>query len=610
MRYRNIPHFADGLIQTGAGSGRGKAPHTSLLDCENIRTHSGSAEPRPGQLFLDPDDLVADVDIDHVYEYTREYHSLGQMQFYREYLFNCNKNLYSWGEGNAWTFFINDGEPLESNDIWVAEYADWAVIGDGVGKPHKYDAVDYFRLGILPPTVTPSLIRSAVENADIVGYRRYKYRYIRYIVGGSGEEITYIASEFSDTTLERYPDGEENFNNRAMQVGLTASTDPQVTHIELYATMVKEETDELAGSTYYLLSREANTTHSFVDNIGNITLENAEDYPIEDTTITWTAPPDGLSLFIYFKDRVYGVDLKNDPSVLRYSELGEVDAWPILNNLEVRTDDGDVITCLAVRGNSLYIFKNRSIYVITGDPIATPMMEVVTGGEVTGTQTEFGLGCTAPRSLASYGDDALVFYSNIHGVWEITASTIIPLTKNISGLKGLDDACAGVVYVGDDNEPYYILSQPSGVAYACHIPTGKWCKDTNVNVDSFLVDSQGRVIAGDGVLLNHFYDSTATDDNGTDITCMKRHAWLNLRDGEMCALIRGIRIQQFNITSLVIELYNQSEVVQATYTITDFTEPQGFDAIAGRLFSAKCVWTGGSIESMTYLYQRRLSHGD
>lgn len=607
MNYRNIPHFADGLITTGAGSGRGKAPHTSLLDCENIRTHSGDATPRPGQIYLDADDLVDDVNIECVYEYTREYHSLGQMQFYREYLFNCHTRLYSWGEGQNWTFHINPSDPLGSDDIWVAEYRDWAVIGDGVATPHKYNAANYFRLGILPPATAPSLIRSAVTNADIVGYRRYKVRYVRHTQSAGGEDITYIASEFSDLT-----ENEPNFNNRAMQVGLTASTDPQVTHIEVYATMIYEEPDQLRGATYYLLSREANTTHAFVDNIGNISLENADDYPVEDLTEpTWTAPPDGLSLFIYYKDRVYGVDLKNNPSVLRYSELGEIDAWPVINYLEVRKDDGDVITCMAVRGNSLYIFKKRSIYVIAGDPVANPMMEIAAGGEVTGTQTEFGLGCTAPRSLASYGDDALIFYNNVHGIWMLTSTTITPLSKNISGLKGLADNCAGVVYVGSDNEPYYVLSQPSsGAAYICNIPTGKWVKDTNVNVKCFLVDHAGRVIAGKGKKLNHYYDSDTITDNGTAITCMSKHSWLNLRDGEFCALVRGIKIQQRNITSILVTLYNQSETAQASYNVTDFTEPVGFDAIAGRLFSTKLVWTTGSVESMTYLYLRRLDHGN
>lgn len=606
MRYRNIPHFADGLLVTGSRSGRGKAPHTSLLEAENIRTHTGAAEPRAGQTYLDTDDLASS-DIDVVYQYTREYNLGGDMLFYKEFVFSAGTKLLSWQEGQDWIFEINDGYPLANSDIWLAEYMDWAYIGNGEDIPYKYNGADYFRVGIVPPAAEPVPVQS-LDPVDIgEGFRRYKYRYVRRTIDLTGALIDYIKSPFSDPSGTDPPATEPPFNNKKMNIPLIASADPQVTHIELYATRIVGTHAELGTENYYLLERVANANQTYSDDVGNISTVDIENHPIE-VSENWDNPPDGLSLFVYYKDRLYGVDQLTNPSVLRYSEIGEPDSWPGDNWQEVRQDDGDVITCIAVRGNSLYIFKKRSVYVITGDPASFPMMEVVTGGEVTGGQTEFGLGCTAPRSLASYGDDSLVFYSNVHGVWMFTATGIIPLSKNISNIKGLSDECAGVVYVTGDNEPYYVLSPPTGNARICHLADGKWVDDTNVNVSCFLIDDQGRVIAGDGMKLNELYDPDATTDNGTDITCVKRHNWLNLRDGLMHALIRGLAIQQSGVTSILAELYNQDETIEATYTITDFGEAQGFDSIAGRLFSARLTWTIGSIESMTYLFLRRQGH--
>lgn len=602
MRYRNIPHFADGIMDTGSRSGRGKAPHTSLLEAENIRTHKGEAEPRSGRTYLDPDDLAA-ADIDCVYQYTREYNLGGPMLFYTDFVFSSGTQLLSWEEGQDFIFEINDGFPLASSDFWMAEYMDWAYIGDGINTPYKYDGNDYFRVGIVTPSVDPTAVISAVASPNVTPfYRKYKYRYVRRTIDLSGALIDYIKSPFSELT-----DGNPDHNSLEVTISHTASADAQVTHIEIYGTRGANALGNIV-ETYYLLARVANATSTFNDGITNAQIDTfPETYPVE-VVENWDNPPDGLTLFLYYKDRLYGVDLSTNPSVLRFSEIGEPDSWPGDNWLEVRQDDGDVISCLAVRGNSLYIFKRQSVYVITGDPASVPMMEVVTGGEVTGSQTEFGLGCTAPRSLASYGDDTLVFYSNVHGVWMFTATGIVPLSKNISGIKGLSDECAGVMYMTVDNEPYYVLSPPTGNAHVCHVSDGKWVRDANVNVSCFLVDNLGRVIAGDGMKLSEFYDPDATTDNGTDITCIKRHNWLNLRDGLMHALVRGIHLQQFGVISLLIELYNQDETLEATYTITDFTEPQGFDAIAGRLFSVRCTWVLGSVESMTYLYLRRQGH--
>jgi len=306
MNYRNIPNFANGILVSGVGSGRGKAPHTSLLDAENIRVYSGDAEIRNGQTYVDPDDLADDT-IDCVYEYSREWNNAGVMNFYREYLYSAGTKLFAWEIGNANYIEINALYPLGSSDIWIAEYTDWAIIGDGVNVPYKYDAIDYERVGIIKPGLPA--ISSNPPGAGIEGgTRRYKYRYARR-KGGWLTLQDYTASLFSEThdpidgTAHEEVDG--TFNNNTLNIAVVASDDPQVTHIELYGTDIhnEQELDQLDTATYYRLIEYPNEDSTFVDNIANDVLGvNLILYPPESETADWTPPEAGLSLFVYYKD--------------------------------------------------------------------------------------------------------------------------------------------------------------------------------------------------------------------------------------------------------------------------------------------------------------------
>lgn len=58
----------------------------------------------------------------------------------------------------------------------------------------------------------------------------------------------------------------------------------------------------------------------------------------------------------------------NYPSRIRWSDINNVDSFPVLNYIDVEPDDGDKIVAVASFDESVYIFKHRAIYkmVITG----------------------------------------------------------------------------------------------------------------------------------------------------------------------------------------------------------------------------------------------------
>lgn len=610
MNYRNVSNFAKGLIT--AGFGRGKADLTSLLEAENVRVHTGTAEPRDGQIYLH-DALVDDVDgdpvvgdINSLYEYTRGYYWLEEPEFHREYIFQINRDLYAWISGGAIGYLINQGYQLGSAnntnpDVWVAVYMDWAFIGDGVNVLRKYDAIAYLDVGIAPPlaapvvTVNPAFPARADAGTGVDNFRAYKYRYT-YM--GTGSVID-AASVFSDVT------NSGNFVGKQPTIDLVASLEPGVDHIELYCTEAVNTLPELAGLPFYFLVATLSIPGaSFSDNVIDANLGAAED-----TDIDWTVPPAGLTKLLYYKDRLYGVAVPDAPSILMYSDLGNPQRWPQRTNwLDVRMDDGDVITCLAVRGNSLFIFKNRSIYVLTGDPAAVPIMEVKSGGESVGVMTEFGLGCTAPRSLASFGDSTLIFYSSAYGVYMITGGEFVHLSKNVSGITGLGDDTSGAIWQDTNGEVFYVLSPSSGDTWVCHLASRTWVNDTNINVPCFLVDNNGYLLGGADGRINRYYDPTYDTDNGTTIICKIKTAWLNLRDGIMHAVVRSIGIQSEDLMdSCTLSLYNQDDG-EYTTTFDGTVRRVGINGLAGRLFSLRLEWIKGKVESLTYHFIRRRGH--
>lgn len=620
MKYRNISHFADGEV---ASPVRGAASLNSLLESQNVRVHTGGAVPRPGQKYLDDDDLSPDDDINSLYEYSREYWDSVEKTHgvVREYIFAAGSGIYGWWVGSDDVFELNEEYPSSSDDIWIAEYKDYAYIANGVDPLYKYDGVNYFQVGVgtgdgsvtgEPPDLV--ITRGSPDATDpFQGFRKYKYRYVRAIRSGGGELIEYHTGPFSDESYS--PD----FRFSEMDLQYFGSDDPQVTHIEIYCTEVYDSYQELNGATYYRLDFDLtyalpwydgiiNADGTFVDTYSNAQLsQNAELHPEHDPATEMTAPPIGLNYLIYFKDRLYGVPRAN-PSIVKYSDIGEPEHWPLDNWVDIRRDDGDVITGFAVLGNSLYIFKNRSIWIMTGDPEATPILEVLAGGERVGTQTEFGLGCTAPRTIATHTDSILIFYSRFYGVYMIESGVMISLSRGIGNILNLDDLSSAVIYSDIFGEIFYVISSPTGNARVCHVATRKWVSDTNTNVPCFCVDSNGYILGGYGKKINRFYHPDYDTDNSKDVISNITTAWLNLRSGEYHAVVRKILVQAQDLHDpCAITLHNENNDSFST-TIDGTRRGIGISGISGRLFSLSLTWTKATIESITYLYRWRRGH--
>lgn len=623
MRQRTISHF-QGLHT--AGLGRGKASLNTLLEAENVRVHSGSAVPRNGQEVLF-DSIVDDNgnplsnDINCIYEYIREYFDSNDdtVKFYKEFIFNIGTTLYGWEEGAANVWEINTNvNRFAVNEFWMAVYRDWAYISDGVGTMQRYDAANYVGFILTRPVFLEGEIAlsGTAGKSQRIGFKKYKYRYVQEVSHTALRIDNFTASPFSDEQIS--PD----LNQHSLAVTLKASSQSQVTGIELYTTKVFPSIPELDGAIWYLLAELDNVNQVYDDNLINDAYWQKDvnatepdldsrlevfNYPALDDT-DWVKPEDGLRYLVVYKERLYAVP-NQDPSLLVYSEIGEPTKWPVLNYIQVKPDDGDVITGIVIRGGALFIFKKRSIWILTGDPEANPLLQIAVGGDGSPNQTGFELGCTAPRSIATHDTKSIIFYSSTHGVYALFGGELVHLSKEVDGIQGLPDTTAGSTYIDDEDEAYYVLSPPTGLAWVCHLATRQWTNDTNVNAPCFCVDSTGRLLGGSGTRLNEFYKEGTTDDNGVAFVPKIKTAWVNLRNANVHAVLRGVGVQSEDITLTTnpLRVYNQ-DGLQETTVFGQTVEPVGISGIAGRLFSTALEWTSGTVESLTLYFTSRKGH--
>lgn len=95
--------------------------------------------------------------------------------------------------------------------------------------------------------------------------------------------------------------------------------------------------------------------------------------------------PDVIKLFTLtpkyleqYKNMLFLAGFSATPSTIWHSELGDVEQIEPENFIEIRTDNGDVITCLKNFQNTLIVFKKSSIHELSGESPETLSLRDVT----------------------------------------------------------------------------------------------------------------------------------------------------------------------------------------------------------------------------------------
>jgi hypothetical protein len=592
--FRKFSRWDLGIITSGLLAGRAEA-QTALLDAENIRIADGTIKSRAGQKYLD-EDIYVDETINGLYQYSRQYIGVGgAISFYRAYIFGAEDKLYLWdGVGDDTIWDITDGlnYSMLSDDIYCCTYQDWCYITTGK-EIIKTDgtANNTILLSASNGLGNPSGALSFAQIDDGVGNlsnkRDYKYRYVKM----NGSVVVDYSSFFTVQTASSLVNDNVNITH-------PASGDPDVTHIEIWCTKTYTTT---APTDWYRIIVASNNNNTHKDNVSDLVIEGYYTAYTGDDSIGYLNSINKLS---FYKDRLYGIEEGSDPSLYRYSDIGNPEKWNVDSWIDVKRDDGDIIVMGVTLGQSHYIFKQRSIWVLTGDPDAIPLIEVRAGGDSSPNQTEYGLGCTSPRSIVVVGDTCY-FYSKVHGVWSISNEGIKCISTNISEeIKGFNNLSA-CIYSASNGGLYYVITNPlTGIAWICDTETKAWLKDTNIKSPCFIIDSDGYMLGGLNGRINRYYHPDYDTDNENLIECMMRTHWVDLQDGNQTALLRYLQINAKDKSGFfTVQAFNQDEQQPIdTFAIdSNDTEMDFAPNSLARIVSLKMRWTIGELESL-YLY--------
>lgn len=249
------------------------------------------------------------------------------------------------------------------------------------------------------------------------------------------------------------------------------------------------------------------------------------------TTVTdLTAAKRGKYIADYM-ERIFVANVGPDmQSFLWWSNLGDPATWDALNFLAVSTDDGDVITGLAVLPMGLLVFKNRSTFMVYGDDFdpATTNVQL---------RKLFPVGCVAPKSIAYYG--SRVMWLAQDGVYSYDGASLAKLSANERG-GGIDSLIrksprpqAAVGFVHQDK--YWLCMTPQGgaentEAYILDLKTGAWTRDVrafSIGAGAVLNgrgDSGELLVGSESVGRLYWLETGATDD-GANIQAYWKSKW-------------------------------------------------------------------------------------
>lgn len=240
---------------------------------------------------------------------------------------------------------------------------------------------------------------------------------------------------------------------------LAASSDSQVDKIRVYMT-------EAAGSIYYLVVEQVDTTTTYSISVSDTTLAGNASYE----ATNYLPPPTDAKYITAMKRRLFLANNSTYKSRLYWSNVvaNGCEYFPTNNYRDINPDDGDVITGIIPWNDYLYIFKQNATYVLT-DP-NNP------GGSYLRDVSEH-IGCISPHTLCvgqfkrpvSVGGDWLltpgIILNSRHGVMGFDGQTFHPLSERVEPILNslYETNIQEMVGFFNDNKYYLSYTPKEGV---------------------------------------------------------------------------------------------------------------------------------------------------
>ena len=283
-------------------------------------------------------------------------------------------------------------------------------IATGYDSLYKFDGTRLYKAGLPQPAAVTStnLIAGSITDTDV------QYAYTYEYTDAKGNIIESILSDKTALISPSSNDVEVTVSNILDTTGFdTDSTDLK---INLYRTTA-------SGTTLYLVKTVINdgtsATQVIVDDVTSAAILSNVEYidPIK---------PHGLPPVVKYLTTYQGLLVAaGDPTnvnTVYYSDIDSPEYFPpAQNSFLVDTSLGDKVTGIAPLGNSLFVFKNRSISQVTGT-IADDIFRVDLFGNSS-------IGCAAYHTIKEVNGN-LAFLSN---------TGIFALNQNEQSLKDISE---------------------------------------------------------------------------------------------------------------------------------------------------------------------------
>jgi hypothetical protein len=249
--------------------------------------------------------------------------------------------------------YLPSGSPARSNPtnpVYFAQFDNKVFLVDGTNALNlKYTYIGgtgrFQKFGISAPSAAPSVGAPTGTGITLATGRKYRQTYVNSITQHESEPGPESASTGAVA-------------NKTIPVTTSASPDPQVDRVRVYAT-----TDGGGGS--WLFVGEVNDGSVLNDAVPDASLGTALQEFVNDP------PPDVMRLVVPWpsQGRMLGV-AEASPSILRVTDLviGRLkpESWPPENIVFVNVDAGDDIVGLYPYSDSVLIFCRRSVWRMQG----------------------------------------------------------------------------------------------------------------------------------------------------------------------------------------------------------------------------------------------------
>jgi len=226
------------------------------------------------------------------------------------------------------------------------------------------------------------------------------------------------------------------------------------------------------------------------------------------------SPPIGKYV-VFRKDRLYVAGVSANPNRLYFCDTGDPTTWNAgTNYIDIRSNDGDVITGIMPMRDYLVIYKRNSIWLLSGNSAANFFL----------TQVSETVGCKASGTLVPF--ENVHYFLHDTGIYAFDGSSPINVSDKVQPeIDGIQrqyfENAKAVVY----KRQYWLSYTASGTAnnsiLAHDLRLGVWSILKGLFASSFCIwaggDDSGEIYAGDSQDGFVRKLDTGTADDGAEI---------------------------------------------------------------------------------------------